>query len=93
MAFLFKLISNIVKSNILTRLKVICCSVECVFAAYLADFCRCKDHVKDSCPAGNHSCGDCIGQRYHQEAQVTKGDKNLQVSRLQFSKKKNKTTA
>lgn len=52
------------------------CVCVCVFPAYLADFGRCKDHVEDPGPAGNHSCGHCVGQSYHQEPQVTKGDKN-----------------
>lgn len=63
------------KPNTLPRLKVICHSVEstvCVVAAYLTDFGGCEDHVKDSWPAGYHSCGDCVGQRYHQEPQVAK---------------------
>lgn len=65
-----------------------CCVCVCVFAAYLADFGWCKNHVEDSRPASKHSCGDCVGQRYHQEPQVTKGDKSTLEIQDSTNKKK-----
>lgn len=44
------------------------------FVPYLADFGWCKNHVEDARPASNHSCGDCIGQCYHQEPQIAERD-------------------
>lgn len=49
-------------------------SCVCAFVPYLADFGWCKNHVEDAWPASNHSCGDCIGQCYHQEPQIAERD-------------------
>lgn len=53
--------------------KAVCYPV-CAFVPYLADFGWCKNHVEDARPASNHSCGDCIGQCYHQEPQIAERD-------------------
>lgn len=48
--------------------------------AYLTDVCRGKDHIQDAGPAGDHACGDGVGQRYHQEPQVADGKSNTRIN-------------
>lgn len=62
-----------------------CVSV-CVCFAYLANFCRSKDHIQDAYPAANDSYGDSVGQRYHQEPQVAGEELNTSnISDFQFN--------
>lgn len=67
--------------------KAVCYPV-CAFVPYLADFGWCKNHVEDARPASNHSCGDCIGQCYHQEPQIAGRD----IKHVNHKKKPQKNT-